>query len=104
MNESETTPEAASAGETAAETTPKTLEAAAPAEPAPPSPDLPASLDLNELQALDAAEIEKLCRTFELRVHAGRSRHHLILDLLRAALGRRIPITTQGFLDIGPDS
>jgi transcription termination factor Rho len=103
MNESETSPQTRST-EAAAATTPATLEAATATEAAPPAPDLPATLDLNELQALDAAEIEKLCRTFELRVHAGRSRHHLILDLLRAALGRRIPVTTQGFLDIGPDS
>jgi transcription termination factor Rho len=104
MNESETTPETRSANETAADAKPGTHEAATATEAAPPSPDLPATLDLNELQALDAAEIDKLCRNFELRVHAGRSRHHLILDLLRAALGRRIPVITQGFLDIGPDS
>src|SRR5436190_9923634 len=66
--------------------------------------DLPAALDLNELQSLEAAEVEKLCHTFELRVHASRSRHHLVLDLLRAALGRRIPVTPHGFLHIGPDS
>jgi transcription termination factor Rho len=102
MNESETTPNARSA-KANADATPATIDAATATEAAPP-PDLPETLDLNELQALDAAEIEKLCRNFELRVHAGRSRHHLILDLLRAALGRRIPVTTQGFLDIGPDS
>ncbi|MFZ1219760.1 MAG: transcription termination factor Rho [Chthoniobacterales bacterium] len=103
MSESETTPETRSADETV---TPQSKAATAtdPAEAVAESPVLPATLDLNELQALDAAEIEKLCRTFELRVHAGRSRHHLILDLLRAALGRRIPVTTKGFLDIGPDS
>jgi transcription termination factor Rho len=104
MSESETTPETRSADETVTPQTFKAATATDPAEAVPESPVLPATLDLNELQALDAAEIEKLCRTFELRVHAGRSRHHLILDLLRAALGRRIPVTTQGFLDIGPDS
>ena len=107
MNESETTPEEAPAVASATDATPKHTGNAAAAdvpEATREGPALPASLDLNELQALDAAEIEKLCRTFELRVHAGRSRHHLVLDLLRAALGRRIPITTSGFLDIGPDS
>ncbi|HKP03304.1 MAG TPA: transcription termination factor Rho [Chthoniobacterales bacterium] len=107
MNESETTPEEAPAAASAADATPKHAGNTAAAdlpEATREGPVLPASLDLNELQALDAAEIEKLCRTFELRVHAGRSRHHLVLDLLRAALGRRIPITTNGFLDIGPDS
>jgi transcription termination factor Rho len=62
-------------------------------------PVLPAALDVNELQALDPAEIEKLCRDFELRVYPGRSRHHLILDLVRAALGRKIPVTATGFFD-----
>jgi transcription termination factor Rho len=64
-----------------------------------PRPELPATLDVNELQALDPAEIEKLCRDFELRVYPGRSRHHLILDLVRAALGRKIPVTATGFFD-----
>jgi transcription termination factor Rho len=104
MSESETTPEALSADETVAPQSSKAGIATDQAEAVPESPVLPVTLDLNELQALDAVEIEKLCRSFELRVHAGRSRHHLILDLLRAALGRRILVTTHGFLDIGPDS
>src|SRR5204863_1938157 len=61
--------------------------------------NLPASLDVNELQALPPEKVEKLCRDFELRVYPGRSRHHLILDLVRAALGRKIPVTTTGFFD-----
>jgi transcription termination factor Rho len=60
---------------------------------------LPASLDLNEIQALPPEEVEKLCQDFQLRVYPGRSRHHLILDLVRAALGREIPVTTTGFFD-----
>ena len=71
---------------------------------APPAPVLPASLDLNELQALGPAEIEKLCRDFELRVYPGRSRHQQILDLIRAALGRKIPVTATGFFDPVADS
>src|SRR5947207_3124340 len=59
----------------------------------------PGALDLNELQAMSPEEVEKLCRDFQLRVYPGRSRHHLILDLVRAALGRRIPVTTTGFFD-----
>jgi len=65
---------------------------------------LPKALDLNELQALGPAEIEKLCRDFEVRVHPGRTRHHQILDLLRAALGRQIPVTAEGFFDQVADS
>jgi transcription termination factor Rho len=68
------------------------------------APHLPAALDLNELQALGPAEIEKLCRDFEVRVHPGRTRHHQILDLIRAALGRQIPVTAEGFFDQAADS
>jgi transcription termination factor Rho len=79
---------------------PATTEAvAATEENAAPPVALPAALDVNELQALDPAEIEKLCRDFELRVYPGRSRHHLILDLVRAALGRKIPVSATGFFD-----
>ena len=78
------------AAETAAATTEET---------AAPPVTLPAALDVNELQALDPSEIERLCRDFELRVYPGRLRHHLILDLVRAALGRKIPVTATGFFD-----
>src|SRR5438045_9566683 len=88
MNENETTPEAPHA-EGAARTAAATEEAL----------NLPAALDVNELQAMAPDEIEKLCRDFQLRVYPGRSRHHLILDLVRAALGRKIPVTTTGFFD-----
>jgi transcription termination factor Rho len=66
--------------------------------------NVPVALDLNELQALGPAEIEKRCRDFELRVHPGRTRHHQILDLIRAALGRKIPVTVDGFFDQVADS
>ena len=58
--------------------------------------DLP-PLDLNELQAMSPAELEEICRRFDVRMHPGRTRHHHILDLVRGALdssgardGRRI--------------
>lgn len=79
--------------------TPPVEAEAATEETAGPPVELPATLDVNELQALDPAEIERLCRDFELRVYPGRSRHHLILDLVRAALGRKIPVTATGFFD-----
>jgi transcription termination factor Rho len=71
---------------------------------APAVLNLPASLDLNELQALGPAEIEKRCHDFELRVNPGRTRHHHILDLIRAALGRNVPVTAEGFFDQVADS
>lgn len=66
--------------------------------------NIPAALDLNELQALAPAEIEKLCRDFELRVHPGRTRHHQILDILRTALGLGVSVTAEGFFDQAADS
>ena len=66
--------------------------------------NIPAALDLNELQTLGPAEIEKLCRDFELRVHPGRTRHHQILDILRTALGLGISVTAEGFFDQTADS
>ena len=49
-------------------------------------------------------EIEKLCRDFELRIHPGRTRHHQILDLIRAALGLGVSVTAEGFFDQMGDS
>jgi transcription termination factor Rho len=100
MDEKESTPigeaeQNSSATETAATTT---------EEVAAQPPVLPVTLDVNELQSLDPSAIENLCRDFELRVYPGRSRHHLILDLVRAALGRKIPVTAAGFFDPVADS
>ncbi len=97
MDESSSThtePEAQTAAEPASNATGPATETIA----------LPSALDLNELQALGPAEIEKLCRNFDLRVHPGRTRHHHILDLIRAALGRKIPVTARGFFDQVADS
>lgn len=103
MSEDETTIEAARVEEKSAETADPTpiAEASAGETPAatPEVLNLPAALDVNELQALPPHDLEKLCRDFQLRVYPGRSRHHLILDLVRAALGRKIPVTTTGFFD-----
>ena len=69
-----------------------------------PPANIPAALDLNELQALGPEQIERLCRDFELRVHPGRTRHQHILDLIRAALGLGVSVTAQGFFDQVADS
>jgi transcription termination factor Rho len=79
---------------------PATEERSAAAPPA----NIPHALDLNELQALGPAEIEQLCRDLEVRVHPGRTRHHQILDLIRAALGLGIRVTAEGFFDQVADS
>jgi transcription termination factor Rho len=107
MNENETTPETPKVEQVEARETPPpadvpTAETAATTEE--PPLNLPTALDVNELQAMAPEEIEKLCRDFQLRVYPGRSRHHLILDLVRAALGRKVPVTTTGFFDPAADA
>lgn len=86
---------------------PDTTAATALAEPAgetaAPRPDLPATLDLNELQGLGPAELQELCERCDVRIHPGRTRHHHIVDLIRWALGRNIPVTVTGFFDQLPD-
>jgi transcription termination factor Rho len=64
----------------------------------------PRDLDLNELQELSPKAFDSLAREFELHQYPGRSRHHRILDLIRAALGRGSTVTAEGFLDPVGDS
>jgi transcription termination factor Rho len=85
---------------------PKALEAAPTAPPIEPEPkrDLPASLNLNELQKLPADEFDALCQRLDVRIHAGRTRHQQIVDLVRAALTQGVTVTTEGFLEQIGDS
>ncbi|MGZ5005602.1 MAG: transcription termination factor Rho [Chthoniobacterales bacterium] len=64
-----------------------------------PRPDIPASLDINQLQSMSPAELDDLCRRMDVRKHPGRSRHHEILDLVRCALSQNIPVMTEGFFE-----
>jgi transcription termination factor Rho len=64
----------------------------------------PRALDLNELQRLSSEELAPIAREFGLRLHPARSRHHHILDLVRAALGRGATVMAEGFLDQVGDS
>ena len=72
------------------------LEMAGPKEP---RVDLPTTLDLNQLQTLAPSELDELCRRCDVRVHAGRTRHHQIVDLIRWGLGRNLRVTAAGFFD-----
>jgi len=56
-------------------------------------------LDLNELQNLSPEDLGSLAGEFRLHLHLARSRHHHIVDLVRAALGRGSTVTAEGFLD-----
>jgi len=64
----------------------------------------PASLDLNALQRLSPAEVEDFCQRFDVRVHPGRTRHQLIVDLVRCALSQNVMVTVEGFFDQVADS
>ena len=57
------------------------------------------ALDLNQLQALSSEKLASIAREFGLHLHPARSRHHHIVDLIRAALGRGSTVTAEGFLD-----
>ncbi|HKP92274.1 MAG TPA: transcription termination factor Rho [Chthoniobacterales bacterium] len=100
MSEAESKTEETPAGESSGEQ----ADTASAVATAPALPNLPETLDVNELQALPPGDIEQLCRDLELRVYPGRSRHHLILDLIRAALGLGIRVTTTGFFDSVADA
>ena len=95
----QTSPDSATMAESAVTAPPAEQEAAVTT-----AANIPTALDLNELQALEPAAIEKLCRDFELRVHPGRTRHQHILDVIRAALGLGISVTAEGFFDQVADS
>jgi transcription termination factor Rho len=84
---------------TAADEPIATAPAAEVAEPNAPRADLPTTLDLNQLQTLAPAELDELCRRCDVRVHAVRTRHHQIVDLIRWALGHNLRVTAEGFFD-----
>ncbi|HXY60679.1 MAG TPA: transcription termination factor Rho [Chthoniobacterales bacterium] len=62
----------------------------------------PRDLDLNEL--LSSESLAPLAREFGLYLQPARTRHHHILDLVRAALGRGAKVTAEGFLDYAGES
>ena len=64
----------------------------------------PSALHLNDLQGLGPAELDSLCERFDLRVHPGRTRHQIILDLVRCALSQNCSVTVEGWFDQVADS
>ena len=57
------------------------------------------SLDLNELQEFPEKKLKALARDLDLYLHPARSRHHHILDIVRAALAGGGTVTVEGFLE-----
>jgi transcription termination factor Rho len=59
-------------------------------------------VSINALEKLD--DLFPVARDFNLHLHPARSRHHHILDIARAALGRGANVTAEGFVDQVGDS
>src|SRR5947209_11644341 len=59
----------------------------------------PRSLDLNELQEFSEKKLKALARDLDLFLHPARSRHQHILDIVRAALAGGGTVTAEGFLE-----
>src|SRR5256885_8954043 len=57
----------------------------------------PRDLSINELGKLE--DLFPVARDLDLHLHPARTRHHHILDIARAALGRGATVTSEGFLD-----
>ena len=64
-----------------------------------PNEVAPEVLDLSTLQDLSPASLHELFARFNLRPHPDRTRHQLIIDLLRHAIARRAIARTSGFLE-----
>ena len=72
--------------------------------PAPTDVARPASLHLNDLQRLSPAELDDTCQRFDVRIHPGRTRHQIIVDLVRCALSQNVRVTAEGWFDQVADS
>jgi len=85
-----------SAGESAPPSAAAATLAPEPNEPASP-PSEP--LELSELQGMRPAELQAFLDRFDVRPHPGRTRHQLIVDLIRQAVTRGQPVQTSGWLE-----
>ena len=75
-----------------------------PPEPvAPEAPLLPKRLHLNELQSLTFGELVERANSLRLRFSPDRSRHHLILDLLKFYGRNGVELEAEGVVEITPD-
>ena len=68
----------------------------------PEKPDFP-PLELAALQEMSPAALQEWFDAAGVRPHPGRTRHQLILDLVRHAVGRGQPVRTSGFLEVPND-
>jgi transcription termination factor Rho len=64
----------------------------------------PRALDLNELQEFSDKKLRILARDFDLHLHPARTRHHHILDIVRATISSGATVIAEGFVDQVSDS
>jgi len=93
-----TPPATTEAGEGPESATPATGATSEKPGSTPPA-TVPSPLNLNELQAYTAEQLDKSSRKLGIHLHPGRSRHHQILDLVRTALNLGGTVIAEGFLD-----
>ncbi|MDQ3414581.1 MAG: transcription termination factor Rho [Verrucomicrobiota bacterium] len=63
----------------------------------------PEVFDLPELQELSPTALQELFARFELHPHSGRTRHQLLVDLVRHLISRGQVVRTSGFLELPND-
>src|SRR5438128_12301467 len=62
----------------------------------------PRELSINELEKTE--DLLRVARDFDLHLHPARTRHHHILDIARAALGKGATVTAEGVVEQAADS
>ena len=63
----------------------------------------PEVFDLPALQELSPAALHELCARFDFHPHSGRTRHQLLVDLMRHLISRGQVVRTNGFLELPND-
>lgn len=64
---------------------------------------LPEKVELDELHALPLPRLIGLARSMGIRYNSERSRHYLILDLLRFYAGKEVPVFAEGVLELAAE-
>ncbi|MDQ3115605.1 MAG: transcription termination factor Rho [Verrucomicrobiota bacterium] len=68
-----------------------------------PNRSAPEVFDLPALQELSPVALQELFTRFELHPHPGRTRHQLLVDLMRHLISRGRVVRTSGFLELPND-
>jgi transcription termination factor Rho len=71
--------------------------------PGPAPQELPAEVEIGTLQSETKAQLLARLQSLGLRAHSGRTRAQLVFDASRAYAERRVPLFTEGMLDLTPE-